>query len=81
MAHDAGRDGLEKQASAHLSQSIRQAFCTTVNASGLPPMTVLKLAALALGMIYKEAAAAFRVLGGVHHAISNLRCRRRQQLD
>jgi hypothetical protein len=57
MQHDRTALAPEKQASAHMAQSIRHAFCTTVNASGLPPMAVLELAALALGAIYKEAAA------------------------
>jgi hypothetical protein len=54
----------EKQASAHMAQSIRHAFCTAVNASGLPPMAVLELAAMALGAIYKEAAAAHQGANG-----------------
>lgn len=58
MQHDRNALAPEKQASAHMAQSIRHAFCTTVNASGLPPMAVLELAAMALGAIYKEAAAA-----------------------
>ena len=64
MQHDRNALAPEKQASAHMAQSIRHAFCTTVNASGLPPMAVLELAAMALGAIYKEAAAAHRGANG-----------------
>jgi hypothetical protein len=57
----------EKQASTHMANSIRHAFCTAVNASGLPPMAVLELAAMALGAIYKEAATA-------HHGTNGCPC-------
>lgn len=64
MQHDRNALAPEKQASAHMANSIRHAFCATVNASGLPPMAVLELAAMALGAIYKEAAAAHRGANG-----------------
>jgi hypothetical protein len=64
MPRDRNALAPEKQASAQMAHAIRHAFCTTVNESGLPPIAVLELAALALGAIYKEAAAAHRGVNG-----------------
>jgi hypothetical protein len=43
-------------ASAELHRAIMGAFCKVLQASRLPPMTVMSLTAAAVGSIYKEVA-------------------------
>jgi hypothetical protein len=57
MRRDVKEMAMEEQASVHMAHSIREAFCGTIRVSGLPPMAVLEIAAMALGLIYQEAAA------------------------
>ncbi|KRR02790.1 hypothetical protein CQ12_06855 [Bradyrhizobium jicamae] len=45
-----------ESAGAEMHRSIMTAFCDVLRASQLPPMTVMKLAASALGAVYKEVA-------------------------
>lgn len=47
-------------ARADLRQALMTAFCHVLHASRLPPMTVLSLAASAVGSIYQEVAEAHR---------------------
>lgn len=46
----------KEAARAELRRSIVVAFCKVMNGSGLPPMTVMSLAAAAIGSIYREVA-------------------------
>jgi hypothetical protein len=43
-------------AGTEMHRSIMTAFCDVLRTTGLPPMTVMRLAASALGEIYKEVA-------------------------
>ena len=45
-----------ESAGAEMHRSIMTAFCDVLRTSGLPPMTVMSLAASALGAVYKEVA-------------------------
>jgi hypothetical protein len=45
-----------ESAGAEMHRSIMTAFCDVLRSSQLPPMTVMKLAASALGAVYKEVA-------------------------
>ncbi|MDJ1157529.1 hypothetical protein QNA08_04655 [Chelatococcus sp. SYSU_G07232] len=47
-------------ARAELRQAIMAAFCSALHGSQLPPMTVMSLAAEAVGSIYREVADAHR---------------------
>ena len=47
-------------ARADLRQALMTAFCQVLHASRLPPMTVMSLAASAVGSIYQEVAEAHR---------------------
>ncbi|MDR3461251.1 MAG: hypothetical protein P4L76_02910 [Beijerinckiaceae bacterium] len=58
---------VEEKASAYISQSMRDAFCGALRVSGLSPLAVLELAALALGVIYHEAAC-------LHHQNNDCPC-------
>jgi hypothetical protein len=49
--------GPDKEAArAELHRAIVAAFCEVMNGSGLPPMTVMSLAAATIGSIYREVA-------------------------
>jgi hypothetical protein len=45
-----------ESAGAEMHRSIMTAFCDILRTSQLPPMTVMNLAAFALGAVYKEVA-------------------------
>jgi hypothetical protein len=45
-----------ESAGAEMHRSIMTAFCDVLRTSQLPPMTVMRLAASALGTVYKEVA-------------------------
>jgi hypothetical protein len=47
-------------AGAEMHRSIMTAFCDVLRTSQLPPMTVMNLAASALGAVYREVAAQHR---------------------
>ncbi|MCA6119377.1 hypothetical protein J6524_31565 [Bradyrhizobium sp. WSM 1738] len=53
-----------ESAGAEMHRSIMTAFCDVLRASRLPPMTVMNLAASALGAVYKEVANQHRSEGG-----------------
>jgi len=53
-----------ESAGAEMHRSIMMAFCDVPRATQLPPMTVMGLAASALGAVYKEVADQHRSEGG-----------------
>ena len=53
-----------ESASAEMHRSIMIAFCDVLRTTQLPPMTVMSLAASALGAVYKEVADQHRCDGG-----------------
>jgi hypothetical protein len=53
-----------ESAGAEMHRSIMTAFCDVLRTTQLPPMTVLSLAASALGTVYREVADQHRSDGG-----------------
>ena len=53
-----------QSAGAEMHRSIMMAFCDVLRTTRLPPMTVMSLAASALGAVYKEVADQHRFDGG-----------------
>jgi hypothetical protein len=53
-----------QSAGAEMHRSIMMAFCDVLRTTRLPPMTVMSLAASALGAVYKEVAEQHRSDGG-----------------
>ena len=53
-----------ESAGAEMHRSIMIAFCDVLRTTQLPPMTVMSLAASALGAVYKEVADQHRCDGG-----------------
>jgi hypothetical protein len=53
-----------ESADAQMHRSIMTAFCDVLRTTQLPPMTVMSLAASALGTVYKEVADQHRSDGG-----------------
>jgi hypothetical protein len=47
-----------------LKRSVRMAFCGVMQSTRLPPMAAMSLAAMAVGLLYSEVAAAHREDGG-----------------
>lgn len=45
-----------EEARAHIRATIMNEFCDVMHKTGLPPMTVMRLAAQAIGSIYREVA-------------------------
>ncbi|NNM73406.1 hypothetical protein [Enterovirga aerilata] len=50
----------ESEALDELRQALVRSFCAVLARSRMPPMTVLRLAGMALGSVYREVAAAHR---------------------
>lgn len=46
----------QEDAEAHIRATIMKEFCEVIQKTGLPPMAVMRLAALSLGSIYREVA-------------------------
>lgn len=44
----------QEEAEAHLRARVMNEFCATLRRTGLPPMAVLRLAAQAVGSVYRE---------------------------
>jgi hypothetical protein len=53
-----------ESAAAEMHRSIMTAFCEVLRTTQLPPMTVMSLAASALGMVYREVAEQHGADGG-----------------
>lgn len=60
MPHDVSRADDTEAARDALRRIVMTAFCNTLHDSQLPPMTVMRLAAEALGSIYREISDAHR---------------------
>jgi hypothetical protein len=46
----------QEEARAHIRATIMNEFCHVMSRSGLPPMAVMRLAAQAIGAVYREIA-------------------------
>ncbi len=46
----------QDEAGAHIRATIMNEFCRVMSRSGLPPMAVMRLAAQAVGSVYREVA-------------------------
>lgn len=54
MAHAIEDERRHEEAQAHIRATIMNEFCEVMRKTGLPPMVVMRLAAQAVGSIYRE---------------------------
>ena len=62
MTHDE-LERRQDEAEAHIRATMMKELCEAMGASGLPPLAVLRLAARAIGSIYREMAEAHIGIG------------------
>ncbi len=60
MQHDGNSRQDLVDARDEMRQAVMNAFCGLMQATQLPPMTILEVAAMAVGSVYREVAAAHR---------------------
>ncbi|WP_406873466.1 hypothetical protein WHT83_07725 [Aminobacter sp. P9b] len=56
LAHLSENERRHEEAQAHIRATIMNEFCEVMRKTGLPPMVVMRLAAQAVGSIYRETA-------------------------